>query len=450
MGLETATFLNDLNSANPPGSDQLKQADDHLRLVKAVLQSTFPALTRAMYLEKARIDVADAATPALWAAASNYANLLGTTTITGFASGVDGQWKIVRFNAARQLTHNASTLNLPGAANITTVAGDHALVQCTGTVNNVVLAYFPTSGKPLYDNNLTPGFGTVIDIATASTVDLGTASSHYVNMTGAGTVTSFGSSANTAFPVYLVRAAAAIVLTQSSNLNLPDARSVTLANNDHVLMRYNGSGVWQVIAVYRNTGIFPTVQRFLSGSGTYTAPVNLRYIEGELKAGGGGGGATTTNNGANGADSSFGSWTAIHGNGGLTGGSSAGGAGGTGGVNGTGTLIERRDGQNGGGSVIFATSGSGTIGGGPGGGPGGGASLQNAAGLAGKANTGGGGGGGNGSGGGEGEYVRFIMTAAQVGASQSYSIGTGGAGGAAGGNAGGNAAAGALYIKEFY
>ncbi len=42
------------------------------------------------------------------------------------------------------------------------------------------------------------------------------------------------------------------------------------------------------------------------------------------------------------------------------------------------------------------------------------------------------------------------MTAAQVGANQTYTVGTGGNGGAAGGLAGGNGAAGIIIIEEFY
>lgn len=156
MPLEAASFLNDLNASNPPGSDQLKQADDHLRLVKAVLKASFPNISAARYLEQPRVDVADAATPALWAATSDYCNLLGTTTITGFASGADGQMKLVRFPTVRTLTHNSTLLELPGGANITTEAGDHAIVRCLGTTLNKVVAYTRMSTKPPIAADLVP------------------------------------------------------------------------------------------------------------------------------------------------------------------------------------------------------------------------------------------------------------------------------------------------------
>lgn len=47
MAIETATFISGLVSANPPGTDALGQADDHIRLIKGVLKNTFPNLNAA-------------------------------------------------------------------------------------------------------------------------------------------------------------------------------------------------------------------------------------------------------------------------------------------------------------------------------------------------------------------------------------------------------------------
>lgn len=47
MAIESATYISDLNISNPPGSDPLGQADDHLRLIKSALKSTFPNINAA-------------------------------------------------------------------------------------------------------------------------------------------------------------------------------------------------------------------------------------------------------------------------------------------------------------------------------------------------------------------------------------------------------------------
>jgi hypothetical protein len=48
MALETATFLDELVSTNPLASDNVSQGDNHLRLLKAVLQSSFPSVDMAV------------------------------------------------------------------------------------------------------------------------------------------------------------------------------------------------------------------------------------------------------------------------------------------------------------------------------------------------------------------------------------------------------------------
>ncbi len=45
MALESASYINQLIATNPDGSDPKGQGDDHLRLIKNVLKSTFPNFT---------------------------------------------------------------------------------------------------------------------------------------------------------------------------------------------------------------------------------------------------------------------------------------------------------------------------------------------------------------------------------------------------------------------
>lgn len=45
MPLESASYIDGLDSANPAATDQISQGDDHLRLIKSVLKATFPNIT---------------------------------------------------------------------------------------------------------------------------------------------------------------------------------------------------------------------------------------------------------------------------------------------------------------------------------------------------------------------------------------------------------------------
>lgn len=290
------------------------------------------------------------------------------------------------------------------------------------------------------------GFGTQTDIASAATVDLGSAPSHNVQITGVTTITSFGSSASPATPLYLVKFAGVLTVTHSATLVLPALANYTTAAGDAMLVECVATGDWRVREIMRRNPL-PTVQSFLSGSGTCVPTAGTRYWRVRLQAGGGGGNAFVTNNGVNGGDSNFGAWTAIHGNGGTIAG--PGGAGGTGGANGTGTLIARLAGGNGGTGVSSSHGGNG--GNSPFGGAG--VSTAGANAVAAKANTGSGGGAagsntGNSGGGGAGEYVEFLVNNPPA-AGVAYTVGVAGAGGAAGTFAGGNGAIGVILVEEF-
>lgn len=56
MALETATFISQLNIANPTSTDTVSQADDHLRLIKSVLKTTFPNLDSAVTATPAQLN----------------------------------------------------------------------------------------------------------------------------------------------------------------------------------------------------------------------------------------------------------------------------------------------------------------------------------------------------------------------------------------------------------
>lgn len=58
MALETGTYISDLVSTNPAGSDALAFADDHLRLIKSTLQNTFPNIKGAVTLNQDQLNTA--------------------------------------------------------------------------------------------------------------------------------------------------------------------------------------------------------------------------------------------------------------------------------------------------------------------------------------------------------------------------------------------------------
>ena len=94
-------------------------------------------------------DVASAGTIDLTADSTTtggFYHITGTTTITAIASATAGIRRRVVFDAALTLTHNATSLILPGGASITTAAGDCAEFVSEGSGNWRCTYYSKASG----------------------------------------------------------------------------------------------------------------------------------------------------------------------------------------------------------------------------------------------------------------------------------------------------------------
>lgn len=93
-------------------------------------------------------DIASATTTDIGAATGNFVNVTGTTTITGLGTVAAGAVRWVRFTGALTLTHNGTSLILPGGVNITTANGDVAEFISLGSGNWLCANYVPASGVP--------------------------------------------------------------------------------------------------------------------------------------------------------------------------------------------------------------------------------------------------------------------------------------------------------------
>lgn len=149
------------------------------------------AMSGAAINEAVRVDVASASTCNIGAAAANYVRVTGTTGITAFDTVASGIKRSVVFADALTITHNGTSLILPGAANITTVAGDTAEFVSEGSGNWRCLAYRRASVVPFTPSVLTNSLGANVSMGatgtyyTGPTVAQGTAGTWFVS----GTVT---------------------------------------------------------------------------------------------------------------------------------------------------------------------------------------------------------------------------------------------------------------------
>lgn len=99
-------------------------------------------------LSSAEKTLASAATVDLGTAANRNVLISGTVAITSFGTKPNRE-VLIRFGGALTLTHNAASLILPGAANITTAAGDTAVAVSDASGNWRIRDYNSAASRPL-------------------------------------------------------------------------------------------------------------------------------------------------------------------------------------------------------------------------------------------------------------------------------------------------------------
>lgn len=92
------------------------------------------------------VTIASASSVAIGAAAANDITISGTTTITSFDTIAAGARRTTTFSGILLLTYNATSLIIPGAANLTTAAGDVAEWISLGSGNWRCIDYTKANG----------------------------------------------------------------------------------------------------------------------------------------------------------------------------------------------------------------------------------------------------------------------------------------------------------------
>jgi hypothetical protein len=94
-------------------------------------------------------DIASASTTDIGAVEGLMHDITGTTSIVNLGTVRAGILKILKFDGALTLTHNSTSLILPGAANITTADGDIGIFISEGSGNWRCITYFSAATAPI-------------------------------------------------------------------------------------------------------------------------------------------------------------------------------------------------------------------------------------------------------------------------------------------------------------
>lgn len=206
-------------------------------------------------------NVASATTTDLSTATGRYVHITGTTTITGLGTATAGIVRILTFDGALTLTHNATSLILPGGANITTAAGDVAVMVSEGGGNWRCAAYRPATGLPII------GAGKGAAIASATTISIGSAGFYHI--TGTTTITDIDFTVAGDGRWAILEFDGALTLTHhATTLVLPGGASIGTAAGDTCMVVQDSGDNIHVVWYQRAAGAVVMLPPVTATSGT--------------------------------------------------------------------------------------------------------------------------------------------------------------------------------------
>lgn len=186
------------------------------------------------------------------------AQVLAAVNPSNFALGLGAtvNW-IAGFTNTSSLTLNIASTGVMNVYKRTPLG----LTPLTGgevVINEAQTVFYDGTQYELM-NQAYPNFVTEATLASNTTTDLGTIpGSNVIAISGTTTITSFGSTATTANPIYFLRFTGAMSLTyNATSLILPGGVSITTVAGDAAIAKYEGSGNWRIVSYTRASGTSP-------------------------------------------------------------------------------------------------------------------------------------------------------------------------------------------------
>jgi hypothetical protein len=249
----------------PQGSDSPATLDDTQRA-----HGGFIATLRDGKGFSNPVTIASATTTDIGGQNSQFVEISGTNTITGLGSTYNGP-RYLRFTGALVLTHNATTLNLPGAASITTGSGDSCIAVPNIELNGWnVLAFNRAAGGGGVDYLNS----TRIDVASATTLNLTTSApnTRNINITGTTAITGVTVAIG---QLYFVRFNAALTLTNNASIVTQTGANITTAAGDTCILRATAANTIELLS-YVSNGVIPQSK---GGTGYAIATRQLAQVQ---------------------------------------------------------------------------------------------------------------------------------------------------------------------------
>lgn len=156
MGLETATYISQLTPTNPVATDKKNVGDDHLRLIKATLQATFPNASRAYRIPEVSIKIVDYAIDLT----DENKSIIGappgaTPLIFTLPSPTTAGWSV---NILKDIGNTTPIYVVPASGNIRTPLGNVSKIRINAPFVSHCFYWFGSSfGRISAPGELKPG-----------------------------------------------------------------------------------------------------------------------------------------------------------------------------------------------------------------------------------------------------------------------------------------------------
>lgn len=136
MTIESATYISDLNTSNPGAADAKSEGDDHIRLVKATLKTTFTGITGAVTATHTALNNAAAGTFGPLSVTTTNGNFQSTSDVYGIISKpltTAGYSGMIAQNNAGTRKWESIFLDSTAATTYGVTAGNHVINAALGT-----------------------------------------------------------------------------------------------------------------------------------------------------------------------------------------------------------------------------------------------------------------------------------------------------------------------------
>jgi len=161
MALESTTYIDGLVITNPTGTDPRSQGDDHLRLVKSTLKSTFPNVSGAMTATHTELNLMDGYTGTTAELNYNDVPTLGTVeaskTVTADAVGTTKKLK------TQEQTEIVNAVGTVSTATAIDFESGNVVTAVLASGGSFTISNAPTSGVYGKFKFILTNGGTVVD-----------------------------------------------------------------------------------------------------------------------------------------------------------------------------------------------------------------------------------------------------------------------------------------------